>query len=116
MCNERAKNMFISCCFFFPPLFLKYNRRLRRNFRMADIQTGRHKRIMFALIKWSEDGKFSILPTEHIRDFDEEEYLNGLEEKDIYLVEWRQGAKEPKGGWPVYEASIIKLAGAFSPV
>ncbi|CAI5669948.1 unnamed protein product [Oreochromis niloticus] len=77
---------------------------------MAAIQTGRHKRIMFALIKWSEDGKFSILPTEHIRDFDEEEYLDGLEEKDVYLVEWRQGAKEPKGGWPVYEASIIKLA------
>ncbi len=68
---------------------------------------------MFALIKWVEDGKFSILPTEHIRDFDEDEYFTGMEEKDVYLVEWRQGVKEPKGGWPVYEASIIKIAGAF---
>ncbi len=68
---------------------------------------------MFALIKWVEDGKFSILPTEHIRDFDEDEYFVGMEEKDVYLVEWRQGVKEPKGGWPVYEASIIKIAGAF---
>ncbi len=34
-------------------------------------------------------------------------------EKDVYLVEWRQGVKEPKGGWPVYEASIFKIAGAF---
>ncbi len=61
---------------------------------------------MFALIKWVEDGKFSILPTEHIRDFDEDEYFAGMEEKDVYLVEWHQGVKEPKGGWPVYE--IIK--------
>ncbi len=68
---------------------------------------------MFALIKWVEDGKFSILPSEHIRDFDEDEYLAGMDEKDVYLVEWRQGVKEPKGGWPVYEASIIKIAGAF---
>ncbi|KAF4114053.1 uncharacterized protein LOC131539513 isoform X2 [Onychostoma macrolepis] len=65
---------------------------------------------MFALIKWVEDGKFSILPTEHIRDFDEDEYFTGMEEKNVYLVEWRQGVKEPKGGWPVYEASIIKIA------
>nr|XP_055059186.1 uncharacterized protein LOC129442896 [Misgurnus anguillicaudatus] len=64
---------------------------------------------MFALIKWVEDGKFSILPTEHIREFDEDKYAMHLEEKYVYLVEWRQG-KEPKGGWPVYEASIIKIA------
>ncbi len=67
---------------------------------------------MFALIKWVEDGKFSILPTEHIRDFDEDEYFAGMEEKDVYLMEWRQGVKEPKGGWPVNE-HIIKIAGAF---
>ncbi len=36
-----------------------------------------------------------------------------MDEKDVYLVEWHQGVKEPKGGWPVYEASIIKIAGAF---
>ncbi len=68
---------------------------------------------MFAVIKWVEDGKFSILPTEHIRDFDEDEYFAGMEEKDVYLVEWRQGVDEPKGGWPVYER-IIKIAGARS--
>ncbi len=68
---------------------------------------------MFALIKWVEDGKLSILPSEHIRDFDEDEYFAGMDEKDVYLVEWHQGVKEPKGGWPVYEASIIKIAGAF---
>ncbi len=64
---------------------------------------------MFALIKWVEDGKFSVLPTEHIRDFDEDEYVAGMEEKDVYLVEWRQDVNEPKGGWPVYE-HIIKIS------
>lgn len=53
---------------------------------------------MFALIKWVEDGKFSILPTEHIRDFDEDEYFAGMEEKDVYLVEWRQGARRWMAG------------------
>lgn len=66
---------------------------------------------MFALIKWVEDEKFSILPTAHIRGFDEDEYSVGLEENDVYFVEWHQGIKKPKGGWPVFEASIIKIAG-----
>ncbi|XP_059404975.1 uncharacterized protein LOC132140183 [Carassius carassius] len=65
---------------------------------------------MFALIKWVEDEKFSILPTAHIRGFDEDKYSGGLEENDVYFVEWHQGVKEPKGGWPVFEASIIKIA------
>ncbi|XP_051534723.1 uncharacterized protein LOC127429642 [Myxocyprinus asiaticus] len=33
-----------------------------------------------------------------------------MEENNVYLVEWRQGVEEPKGGWPAYEASIIKIA------
>ncbi|XP_056625803.1 uncharacterized protein LOC130438063 isoform X2 [Triplophysa dalaica] len=65
---------------------------------------------MFSLIKWVEDGKFPVLPTDHIRQFDEDKYALGMEEKDLYLVEWRRGVKEPKGGWPVYEASTIKIA------
>ncbi len=56
---------------------------------------------MFALIKWVEDGKFSILPTEHIRDFDEDEYFTGMEGKGRLfggVAPRRQGAKRWMAG------------------
>lgn len=69
---------------------------------------------MFALVEWLDGidtGTYSVVKTDFIRDFICEDYLDRLDKSDgIYVVEWAEG-KKPKGGWPVYTAKIIKVAG-----
>ncbi|KAJ4947602.1 hypothetical protein JOQ06_009636, partial [Pogonophryne albipinna] len=68
----------------------------------------------FALVEWTEGsdkGLRSILPIDCVRDFHEENYLNGDEKTpEEFLVEWRHGRKGANRQWPVYQARIIKVA------
>ncbi|KAJ4947532.1 hypothetical protein JOQ06_009567, partial [Pogonophryne albipinna] len=68
----------------------------------------------FALVEWTEGsdkGLRSILPIDCVRDFHEENYLNGDEKTpEEFLVEWRHGRKGANKQWPVYQARIIKVA------
>ncbi|XP_073669375.1 uncharacterized protein [Paramisgurnus dabryanus] len=69
---------------------------------------------MFALVEWNEEAdneSWSIVPTSHIKNFDNNKYLDGLDERSVYLIEWRAGLKKkPRGGWPLYEAKVHKVA------
>ena len=72
----------------------------------------------FALVEWTEGsdkGLRSILPIDCVRDFHEENYLNGDEKTpEEFLVEWRHGRKGANRQWPVYQARIIKVASMYT--
>ncbi|KAL7853195.1 hypothetical protein AOLI_G00200390, partial [Acnodon oligacanthus] len=58
-----------------------------------------------------EDGSWIIVPTFHIRHFNESDFMDGLDDRPSYVVEWRAGLKEkPRGGRPLYEAAVHKTA------
>ncbi|XP_053092273.1 microtubule-associated protein tau-like [Pangasianodon hypophthalmus] len=69
---------------------------------------------MFALVEWKEETdneSWSIVPTSHIKNFDNNDFLDGLDDTSVYLIKWRGGLKKkPKGGWPLYEATVHKIA------
>ncbi|XP_076830142.1 uncharacterized protein LOC143476061 isoform X2 [Brachyhypopomus gauderio] len=69
---------------------------------------------MFALVEWQDekdDGSWSIVPTSHIRNFDINDFMDGLDDRATYIIEWRAGLKKkPRGGWPLYEAAVHKIA------
>ncbi|XP_056605045.1 uncharacterized protein LOC130421268 [Triplophysa dalaica] len=68
----------------------------------------------FALVEWKEETdneSWSIVSTTQIKNFDKNDFLDGLDETSVYLIEWRGGLKKkPKGGWPLYEATVHKIA------
>ncbi|XP_077057411.1 uncharacterized protein LOC143715516 [Siphateles boraxobius] len=69
---------------------------------------------MFALVEWKDETEtesWSIVPTSHIQKFNLNDFLDGLDESSVYLIEWRGGLKKkPKCGWPLYEATVHKVA------
>lgn len=73
---------------------------------------------MYALVKWCagvDEGKFSIVHIKYIRNFDLESFLNGvITYEDEFAVEWGVG-KRPKGGFPIYMATVQSVGGKFNP-
>ncbi|XP_034148958.1 uncharacterized protein LOC117594702 isoform X2 [Esox lucius] len=69
---------------------------------------------MFALVEWKDETEkesWSIVPTSHIKNFTCNDFLDGLDESSVHIIEWRGGLKKkPKGGWPLYEATVHKVA------
>lgn len=67
----------------------------------------------YGLVKWSggDDGKCTIVPTNNIRNFDTDKYLDGLiSSEDEFVVEWGS-EKWPKGGFAILIPTIQKIAG-----
>ena len=61
-----------------------------------------------------DKGKHSIIAVTNIRGFDLDKWMDGLiSQKEVFAVEWREGKTAPKGGWPVYQANVKKIAGEF---
>ena len=69
------------------------------------------QKITWALVEWDKQGhgKYSILDASWIINFDILEF-NAGEEEESYVVKWCYG-KKPAGGWPVYDARVIKVSG-----
>lgn len=71
---------------------------------------------MFGLVKWAggeDEGKLSIVPTKNIRNFDIDKYFDGMiSSEEEFAVEWGSG-KLPKGSFPIFMATIQKVAGTI---
>lgn len=66
----------------------------------------------FALVKWlngSDSGKYSVVDSSWLLNFDYNSFI--LSPDESYIVEWREQKKAPPGGWPCFDAVIVKLAG-----
>ena len=70
----------------------------------------------FVLLKWASGkdiGKLSILDMGCVRGSDRVMFSDdGMPRStDLVVVEWRAGKKEPKNGWPVFNARILRASG-----
>lgn len=70
----------------------------------------------FAVVRWSEGedcGKLSEIKTDAIRGYDDSKMDQDGNPISNYsaVIEWRQGKKQQRGGWPHYRGTVIFVSG-----
>lgn len=69
---------------------------------------------LLSLLKWiggSDAGKYTVgIPVSWIKNFDVNEWEQGSDDDETYVIEWRNTIKEPPGGWKCYDAIVVDIS------